>query len=273
MLPKISIVVPTFNSERYIVDMLDSISKQTFRSFEVIISDGGSRDKTLHIVESYDLPRLRISSRPDEGIPDALNKGFALAEGEVLCWLNSDDFYVSPYVLEDIAHHHDARLFQMAYGHSLLVDDQGFVTHELFAHLPVGGFEHAGTNLMTGSLFFSREAWLAFGGFSGKNLRSFEYEVSDFLHKNSAVKVLIPKFISALRIHQDALSQREREQMLIETRKLLSGERRWPPLVKRAERILSLGIQGNLHRAVFSKFRSSRVSKPWREVYSNFPPS
>lgn len=265
--PTISVVVPTFNSARFIRDMLDSLAGQTFRDFEVIISDGASKDDTLKIVEGYDLPGLRICSRPDQGIPDALNRGFSLAKGSIFCWLNSDDFYLSPYVLESVKDRYLCYAFQVTYGHSLVTNEDGIVVRELFAHLPLSGFEHAGTNLMTGSLFFSRDSWSKFGGFSGLYLRSFEYELIDFLHKNSVKKILISEFLSGLRIHNDALSQREQAKMIVENREILSGERRWPFLLRKAERYFSLGYQGNLSRVVISKINSSRLGKSWREIY------
>lgn len=102
---KISIITATFNSEATIRDTLESILKQSHTDFELIVKDGGSKDKTLAICEEY-LPafngRLNIISCPDKGIYDAMNQGIKAATGDVVGILNSDDFYHRTDVLEKV---------------------------------------------------------------------------------------------------------------------------------------------------------------------------
>ncbi|WP_076588992.1 glycosyltransferase family 2 protein [Vibrio ostreicida] len=91
---KFSVVIPTFNSSEYIHATLESLVSQSYKDFEVIISDGRSTDGTLDIVESFKgkLDIVVRSSR-DKGMYDALNQGFELANGDIYCYLNSDDLY------------------------------------------------------------------------------------------------------------------------------------------------------------------------------------
>ena len=103
---KISVITATYNSAATIRDTMESVLQQTYQDFEHIIVDGASADETLSIVESF-APRyegrLRVISEPDSGIYDAMNKGVALATGDVVGLLNSDDFYTSHDVLSAVA--------------------------------------------------------------------------------------------------------------------------------------------------------------------------
>ena len=91
-LPKISIVTPSYNSAKFIEDCIQSVLKQNYPNFEHIVIDGGSTDGTVEILKQY--PHLKWISEPDEGQSDALNKGFKMAEGDILGWLNADDVYL-----------------------------------------------------------------------------------------------------------------------------------------------------------------------------------
>lgn len=103
---KISIVTATYNSGATLRDTLESILGQSYRDYEVLIIDGGSKDSTRQIVEEY-MPkfggRLFWHSGKDKGLYDAMNKGIARATGDVVGILNSDDFYADSEVLGKIA--------------------------------------------------------------------------------------------------------------------------------------------------------------------------
>ena len=102
---KLSIITATYNSERTLRDTMASILNQTFQDFEYIIVDGASKDATLDIIREYE-PRfqgkMRYLSELDKGIYDAMNKGFAMASGDVTGILNSDDFFTSEDVLQAV---------------------------------------------------------------------------------------------------------------------------------------------------------------------------
>ncbi len=98
----ISIITPSYNSSETIRDTLESIKCQTYESIEHIIIDGLSKDNTLDIVKSY--PHVaQVVSEKDKGIYDAMNKGLALATGDVIGILNSDDVYAHNDVLTKVA--------------------------------------------------------------------------------------------------------------------------------------------------------------------------
>lgn len=100
---KISIITATYNSEKTICDTIESVLEQTYTDYEYIIVDGASSDRTMDIVRGYEASfagRLRYICEPDCGVYDAMNKGIAMATGDIVGLLNSDDFYTKPDVLE-----------------------------------------------------------------------------------------------------------------------------------------------------------------------------
>jgi len=103
---KISLITVTKNSEKTLRDTFESVIRQGYPMLEYIVVDGASTDKTLEIIEGYKQKfdgTMRVVSEPDNGIYDAMNKGIALAEGEVIGILNSDDFFTSDDVLATVA--------------------------------------------------------------------------------------------------------------------------------------------------------------------------
>lgn len=98
----ISIVTPTYNSEDYLERCVLSIKNQDFSDYEHIIIDGGSSDKTLEIIRKYEgTYPMRWISEKDNGMYDAISKGFKMAKGDIFCWINSDDIYM-PWTLKTI---------------------------------------------------------------------------------------------------------------------------------------------------------------------------
>lgn len=121
---KISIVTASYNSAATIADTLSSVALQTYRDHEHIVVDGASKDSTLQIVRAHNGPGLKLVSEPDRGIYDAMNKGLAMATGEVVGFLNSDDIYADPQVLERIAQAFRDPLVDMVYGDIVFVAQQ-----------------------------------------------------------------------------------------------------------------------------------------------------
>ncbi len=99
---KISLVTPSFNQGRFIEETILSVLGQGFRDLEYLVIDGGSTDESAAIIQRY---RDRLAygcSEPDSGQYDAINKGFARTNGEVMGWLNSDDKH-TPWALSIVA--------------------------------------------------------------------------------------------------------------------------------------------------------------------------
>jgi len=91
--PKVTVVIPVYNREKYIAQGMESILAQTFTDFELLVIDDGSTDKSREIIRSYSDQRIRLVCNPTNlGIPRTRNKGVDLARGEYLAFLDSDDY-------------------------------------------------------------------------------------------------------------------------------------------------------------------------------------
>ncbi|MCA0446059.1 MAG: glycosyltransferase [Bacteroidetes bacterium] len=91
MIPKISIVIPSFNQGYLIEETIQSILGQNYPSLELMVIDGGSTDQTIDVIRKYDQSLSWWVSEPDNGQAHAINKGLSRATGELFTWINSDD--------------------------------------------------------------------------------------------------------------------------------------------------------------------------------------
>jgi glycosyltransferase involved in cell wall biosynthesis len=98
---KISIITVCFNSEKTIKDTLVSVGSQKNVDVEHVLIDGASKDNTLDIIKNHNTVS-KLISEPDKGIYDAMNKGIAIATGEIVGTLNADDFYYDNDVLKEV---------------------------------------------------------------------------------------------------------------------------------------------------------------------------
>jgi glycosyltransferase len=99
---KISVVTVCYNSAEYIEEAIESVFSQDYDNFEYIIIDGGSTDGTLDIIRKYESKLTYWISEPDKGLYDAMNKGIAKTEGDIVGMINSDDYYL-PGAFEKVA--------------------------------------------------------------------------------------------------------------------------------------------------------------------------
>jgi len=159
----LSIVVPSYNQGAYIRETLDSILAQDYRPIEVLVLDGGSKDETVDVLKSYDAPELRWWSERDRGVVDAVNKGLALAQGEIVAIQSSDDVYVPGAFAAAMAAFDDGAA--LVYGDVEYIDAQSRASGR--SHLPPFDlYEYAGklTFIPQPAAFFTAEAMRAVGG-------------------------------------------------------------------------------------------------------------
>ena len=97
--PLVTVVTPSYNQGRFIRATIESVLSQDYPNLEYIIMDGGSTDETAAVVNDY-ASRLTWISEKDRGQSHAINKGFRMAKGEIVSWLNSDDYIRSVQPLE-----------------------------------------------------------------------------------------------------------------------------------------------------------------------------
>ena len=123
-LPKISVIIPSYNQAKYIEQSILSVLDQNYPNIELIIIDGGSTDNTIDIIKRFSGRIHYWISERDNGQTHAINKGFAKATGEILGWLNSDDYYLPDYLLSvGKAFRNDENL-DIVYGNSVTLDER-----------------------------------------------------------------------------------------------------------------------------------------------------
>lgn len=94
-MPTISVVIPTYNAERTILETIESIQQQTFSGLEIIVINDGSTDKSLELLQSIKDDRIRIFSYQNGGLPVARNRGISRARGEFIAFIDADDLWTA----------------------------------------------------------------------------------------------------------------------------------------------------------------------------------
>jgi glycosyltransferase involved in cell wall biosynthesis len=122
--PFVSVITPSYNHAAYLEETIQSVLCQNYPHLEHIIVDGASSDATLKILQRYDT-HLRWLSEPDHGQADAVNKGFRLARGEILGWLNADDTYLPGAIYEVATYFQRHPDVDVLYGEAYHIDDSG----------------------------------------------------------------------------------------------------------------------------------------------------
>ena len=174
--PLVSIVTPSLNQGLYLREAIESVRAQTYEPLEHLIVDGGSIDGTLEILREHD--GLHWVSEPDRGQSHALNKGFALAQGEILGWLNADDAYEPHAVAEGVAALLDSGA-GLVYADVTRVNDDRVNPRrirsrqrwDLWTEL------NAGNGIFSPSVFFTREAFEAAGGLDESLHLTMDYDL------------------------------------------------------------------------------------------------
>lgn len=118
---KVSIITPSYNQACYIEDAIQSVLQQRYKNLEHIIVDGGSTDETIEILKKY--PHLKWVSEKDRGQSHAINKGFNMATGEIVAWLNSDDYYEKDMFKEVVTYFNAHKKCQFLYGDITYVNE------------------------------------------------------------------------------------------------------------------------------------------------------
>lgn len=123
--PFITIVTVTYNAEHEIERTLQSVAEQSYGNFEHLIIDGASTDRTLETVKCFpDNGRIRVISKPDNGIYHGMNRGLKYAKGEYVLFLNAGDKFASKNSLQALADK-AKKGTDIIYGDTLIVDDDG----------------------------------------------------------------------------------------------------------------------------------------------------
>jgi GT2 family glycosyltransferase len=198
--PLVSVVIPCFNSEKYIAQTIESVIAQNYSPIEVIIQDGGSKDGTVDIIKDYACKHsfIKWESQKDKGQCDAINKGMEMANGDILTYINSDDLYENEAFEKVVRVYSQKPDLLWVAGQGRVIDEKqkeivGLVTRLKNILLKINKYELllVVNYLMQPAVFLTKEAYRKYGPFDGD---SFVMEYDLWLRLG---KVRMPHVLSA----------------------------------------------------------------------------
>lgn len=257
-LPTISVITPSRNSGAYLEDALLSVAEQQGVLAEHLVQDSLSKDNTLAILRKF--PAVRWQWESDCGQSDAINRGFLRAKGELVGWLNADDYYL-PGGLEAIAQaaaeHPEADVF---HGDCVFVDDGGSITRSKVEHEFDGDIlYYFGCYIPSTATFFRRRV-IERGYLLDRDFEvcmDFEYFVR--LADAGFRFHYVPRFIAAFRWHGDNISLKRAERRMYER---MEVQRRYGQRI-RSPFQMELLRHGFRAKRVMRKLASGNA---WREL-------
>lgn len=200
---KISVVTVCYNSAKTIGHTLQSVREQTYGHIEHIVVDGGSSDDTLGIVAAEGQHVAKLVSERDKGIYDAMNKGIALASGEIIGFINADDFYASTSVLTDVAAAFNSSGADSCFGDLCYVgqaDTRRVVRYWRSKNFVPGAFE-AGWCPPHPTFFVRRSVYQRLGGFDLNFKIAADFELmARYLEVARITSIYIPKVLVKMRL-------------------------------------------------------------------------
>jgi hypothetical protein len=201
-LPKISVVVPSFNQARFLEHTLESLFQQEYSNLEPIVIDGGSTDGSVDILRRHSSKLASWRSEPDEGQAAAINKGMSRATGEIMGYLNSDDVLV-PGTLTYVA-----RIFEqnpkvdVVYGHRILIDENGFEIGRWVLPPHDSEILSWADYVPQETLFWRRSIWERSGAAMDESFRfALDWELLLRFRKTEACFARLPRFLGCFRVH------------------------------------------------------------------------
>ena len=203
--PRVSIVTPSFNQGQYIEATIQSVLSQDYPDIEYIVVDGGSTDNTLEVLKHYD-SRMRWISEPDNGQTDAINKGMRLSTGEIVAYLNSDDYYFPGAVSRAVNFFRNNWNCGFIYGEGILADEAGnFIDRFNTVSFDMDTLASYCFILQPAS-FIKREAYIAVGGFDDRNNACMDYDMWFRLGQRYGAGYL-NEYLAVWRVHDECKSR------------------------------------------------------------------
>jgi glycosyltransferase involved in cell wall biosynthesis len=208
--PGLTIITPSFNQTQFIETTIQSVlSQETDFPVEYIVMDGGSADGTLDILRKYE-DRLQWTSEKDNGQSDAINKGIKMATGDVVAWINSDDFYL-PGTLQAVMDGFRAEPgSEWLYGRCRIINTHGVEIRKWIRHYKnMLSARFSYNRLLTEnfitqpSAFFRKDAFLQAGALDEGLSYTMDYDLWLKLGKKSK-PIVINKDLACFRIHGES---------------------------------------------------------------------
>lgn len=206
---RLSFVIPTRNQARFLAQCIDGCLAQDISDSEIVVIDGASTDDTRDVLARYGA-RVRWISEPDRGQSDAINKGVRMASGELVAWINSDDYYTGPRAIGTLLAAFEAEPnIDIAYGNGVRVDVDGTSLGPYNARAISRVAEiviHPASFVLQPALMFRRQLFLDVGGVDESLHYTMDYELWMRMFAAARTTRYIPSVIACARYHTDAKS-------------------------------------------------------------------
>lgn len=242
--PLVSIVTPSYNQAQYLEQTIRSVIEQDYPRIEYILIDGASTDESVEIIKKYEI-RDRVTqplhpgihkidhwiSEKDNGQAEAINKGLVRASGEILAWLNSDDYYLPSTISSVVNIFEENPDIVMAYGDMLAVDEHGqtinILKYRQLALEDLLCFQIIGQP----SVFFRRKAYEAIGGLDTS--LHFLLDHQFWIRITQQGNILhVPQMWAAARYHAEAKNRAKAAEFGREAFRIFDWAKHQPKLTK-----------------------------------------
>ena len=198
--PLVSIVTPCLNAAAYIGETIESVLRQDYPHIEYRVVDGGSTDETLKIAAAFG-DRVSVVSEPDTGVSAAINRGFRLARGSIITWLNADDTYLPGAVSRAVSALTTHPAAVAVYGNAYWTEDSGQILRPYPVHPDASHLLEKECFICQPACFMRATAVQAAGLVDETLQCSFDYELWMRLSRHGPM-VHVPEYWATSRMHQ-----------------------------------------------------------------------
>jgi glycosyltransferase involved in cell wall biosynthesis len=217
--PLVTIVTPSFNQAAFLERTICSVLAQTYPHIQYIVMDGGSTDESLATIKKYRKEISYFVSQKDQGQTDAINKGFSLAKGEILGWLNADDTYLPQAVSRAVECLQSDPSLGMVYGDAHYIDENDHIIGRFpSAQTDFTRLKRGYVHIPQQSAFFRADLWKQVGPLDPSFYFAMDYDLWVRLAKISRIK-FVPEVWANFRLHSDAKT-------------ITADDRCWPEMLR-----------------------------------------
>jgi glycosyltransferase involved in cell wall biosynthesis len=237
--PRVSIITPTFNRADFIRSAVESVLAQTFGDFELLIVDDGSTDNTVSVLEPYlsDV-RIRYFHQPNQGQSVARNRGLAEAQGELICFLDSDDAWLENKLEKQVSMMDQYPEVDIIHGDEIDIDEYGREISRKNMRRFSGMIARqllADNSVSINTVMVRSRCFDEMGGFSEERRVADDYEI--WLRFASRYRFLyVPAFFGFYRVMSNQISSDKRARFESNERIVLDFVRDFPEALSRSDR-------------------------------------
>jgi glycosyltransferase involved in cell wall biosynthesis len=216
--PLVSVIMPVYNTERYVAEAVESILGQSYRNLEFLVADGGSTDQSLAIVERYAArdPRIRAWARPGTSPQERLNEMLDLAQGEYVARMDADDVALPDRLLRQVNFLEASPDHFVVGSQFLLIDPEGYPiricgneqTHEEIEALQLTG--RHGSVIAHTATTYRREPVLAVGKYQTKYYFGDDLDLFFRLTERGGRQANLPQVLMKIRMHFKSVCHKDR---------------------------------------------------------------